>query len=606
MAFISENNLAALIGTSNRTVQTWGKNGLYPLHQQNGAWGFDMEELKSIPEVKAMLQSNWEDESVVTPERQFNSVELFAGGGGLALGMSLAGFHHVLLNEFDTAACKTLKTNKPEWNVIEGDVRHIDFTPLRGKVDFLSGGFPCQAFSYAGKGAGFNDTRGTLFFELARAVKEIQPKVFMGENVKGLISHENGRTFETIKNTIAELGYTLVESRVLRAIMYQVPQKRERLILIAIRNDIAQNVEFHWPTPYHKVLTLRDALYKSVIYDNDVPISEGAQYPEKKKRVLAMVPQGGDWRNLPEEVAKDYMGGSWLLGGGKTGMARRLSLDEPSLTLTCSPCQKQTERCHPLETRPLSIREYARIQTFPDNWVFQGSMSDKYKQIGNAVPVNLAWAVGRSLIRLFNDIQRIMPENTQNCTEAVREIMHKQSLLEVVKDHNTQTSTVTNKYHELNFLDLFDQYELNSITDNSMVHDDINWEKYGGKPQQAAMVEDNKNVLISLVKKNNEKMFLDGSATIYYTGKKFPTSVALNKLFYFMPYIKGKGVRDLFFIKIARLGYRKEGTAEEDRNDLRLVFEVEFVKQLFDDYKPVELKIWQTFTDTTVDKLINK
>lgn len=606
MAFISENNLAALIGTSNRTVQTWGKNGLYPLHQQNGAWGFDMEELKSIPEVEAMLQSNWEAESTVTPVRQFNSIELFAGGGGLALGMSLAGFHHVLLNEFETAACKTLKTNKPEWNVIEGDVRHIDFTPLRGKIDFLSGGFPCQAFSYAGKGAGFNDTRGTLFFELARAVKEIQPKVFMGENVKGLISHENGRTFETIKNTIAELGYTLVEPRVLRAIMYQVPQKRERLILIAIRNDIAQNVEFHWPTPYHEVLTLRDALYKSVIYENDVPVSEGAQYPEKKKRVLAMVPQGGDWRNLPEEVAKDYMGGSWLLGGGKTGMARRLSLDEPSLTLTCSPCQKQTERCHPLETRPLSIREYARIQTFPDNWVFQGSMSDKYKQIGNAVPVNLAWAVGRSLIRLFNDIQRIMPENTQNCTEAVREIMHKQSLLEVVKDHNTQTSTVTNKYHELNFLDLFDQYALNSITDNSMVHDDINWDKYGGKPQQAAMVDETKNVLISLVKKDNEKMFLDGSATIYYTGKKFPTSVALNKLFYFMPYIKGKGVRDLFFIKIARLGYRKEGTAEEDRNDLRLVFEVEFVKQLFADYKPVELRIWQTFTDTTVGKLIKQ
>lgn len=606
MAFISENNLAALIGTSNRTVQTWGKNGLYPLHQQNGAWGFDMEELKSIPEVEAMLQSNWEAESAVTPVRQFNSIELFAGGGRLALGMSLAGFHHVLLNEFETAACKTLKTNKPEWNVIEGDVRHIDFTPLRGKIDFLSGGFPCQAFSYAGKGAGFNDTRGTLFFELARAVKEIQPKVFMGENVKGLISHENGRTFETIKNTIAELGYTLVEPRVLRAIMYQVPQKRERLILIAIRNDIAQNVEFHWPTPYHEVLTLRDALYKSVIYENDVPVSEGAQYPEKKKRVLAMVPQGGDWRNLPEEVAKDYMGGSWLLGGGKTGMARRLSLDEPSLTLTCSPCQKQTERCHPLETRPLSVREYARIQTFPDNWAFQGSMSDKYKQIGNAVPVNLAWAVGRSLIRLFNDIQRIMPENTQNCTEAVRGIMHKQSLLEVVKDRNTQTSTVTNKYHELNFLDLFDQYALNSITDNSMLHDDINWEKYGGKPQQAAMVDETKNVLISLVKKDNEKMFLDGSATIYYTGKKFPTSVALNKLFYFMPYIKGKGVRDLFFIKIARLGYRKEGTAEEDRNDLRLVFEVEFVKQLFEDYKPVELKIWQTFTDTTVDKLINK
>lgn len=605
MTFISENNLAALIGTSNRTVQTWGRNGVYPLRVLNGISGFEMEDLKVIPEIDSMLKSNWENESGVVPVRQFNSVELFAGGGGLALGMSLAGFHHVLLNEFDTAACKTLKTNRPEWNVIEGDVRHIDFTPLRGKVDFLSGGFPCQAFSYAGKGAGFNDTRGTLFFELARAVKEIQPKVFMGENVKGLISHENGRTFETIKNAIAELGYTLVEPRVLRAIMYQVPQKRERLILIAIRNDIAKRVEFHWPTPYHEVLTLRDALYQSVIFDSDVPVSEGAQYPEKKKRVLAMVPQGGDWRNLPEDVAKDYMGGSWLLGGGKTGMARRLSLDEPSLTLTCSPCQKQTERCHPLETRPLSIREYARIQTFPDSWNFQGSMSDKYKQIGNAVPVNLAWAVGRSLIRLFNDIQNIMPEDTQDCSEAVREIVHKQSQLVVVKDNNTQTSTVTNKYHELNFLDLFDQYALNSIADNCMVHEDINWEKYGEKPQMEPMVDETKNVLISLVKKDNEKMFLDGSATIYYTGKKFPASVALNKLFYFMPYIKGKGVRDLFLIRIARLGYRKEGTPEEDKNDLRLVLEVQFVKQLFDDYKPVELKIWRTFTDTTIGKLID-
>ena len=162
------------------------------------------------------------------------------------------------------------------------------------------------------------------------------------------------------------------------------------------------------------------------------------------------------------------------------------------------------------------------------------------------------------------------------------------------------------EYHQLDFFSLFEKYGDEPITDNSMVHDDINWEKYGGKPQQAAMVEETKNVLISLVKKDNEKMFLDGSATIYYTGKKFPTSVALNKLFYFMPYIKGKGVRDLFFIKIARLGYRKEGTAEEDRNDLRLVFEVEFVKQLFDDYKPVELRIWQTFTDTTVGKLIRQ
>lgn len=106
----------------------------------------------------------------------------------------------------------------------------------------------------------------------------------MGENVKGLTSHDNGRTFNTIKNTIAELGYTLVEPRVLKAIMYQVPQKRERLVLIAIRNDLAGKVCFHWPSPYTRVLTLRDAFYKSAIYDTDVPPSEGAKYPPKKTK----------------------------------------------------------------------------------------------------------------------------------------------------------------------------------------------------------------------------------------------------------------------------------------------------------------------------------
>lgn len=606
MTFISENNLAALVGTSNHTVQTWGRKGQYPLREKDGERGFYMEEIDEIPEVQAMLKSRWDEELSVTPLRQYNSLELFAGGGGLALGMSLAGFHHVLLNEFETAACKTLKVNKPEWNVIEGDVRHIDFTPLKGKVDFLSGGFPCQAFSYAGKGAGFDDTRGTLFFELARAVREIQPKVFLGENVKGLISHEEGRTFETIQNTIAELGYTLVEPRVLRAIMYQVPQKRERLILIAIRNDIANRVQFCWPSPYREVLTLRDALFQSVIFDTDVPESEGVLYPDKKRSVLAMVPQGGDWRDLPEDIAKEYMGGSWHLGGGKTGMARRLSLNEPSLTLTCSPCQKQTERCHPLETRPLSVREYARIQTFPDYWQFQGNMSEKYKQIGNAVPVNLAWAVGRSLIRLFNDIQAIMPEETQDCSSAVNKIIQEQSEIIQIKDAKTQTSTVKKQaYKQLDFCDLFEKYALDSITENCMVHES-ECLGYVSLDMDICPIDKSKNVLVSLVKKDNEQMFLNGTATIYYTGKKFPTTVELNKLYYFMPYIKGKGVRDLFFIKAARLGYRKEGTKEERKDDLRLVFEIKRICQLFESFKPVDLKIWRTFTDTTIEKLIEQ
>ncbi len=402
---ISINNFADLLGVSRATVETWIRNNKYPVHtDMHGKRFFLLEEVDSVPEIRAMLTSKWNDEKKITPNFTYTSAELFAGGGGLALGMEKAGFHHLFLNEFDHNACETLRKNRPLWNVIEADIHEVDFTPYHGKIDFLSGGFPCQAFSYAGKRLGFEETRGTLFFELARAVKEIRPKVFLGENVRGLFEHDNGRTLQTIKNVIAELGYTLIEPRVLRALQYDVPQKRERLILIAIRNDIAPHVNFKWPEVSTSLRTLRDAFYSGELYDTDVPWSAGQQYPESKQKVMALVPEGGDWRDLPEDIAREYMKGSYHLGGGKTGMARRLALDEPSLTLTCAPAQKQTERCHPLETRPLTIREYARIQTFPDDWDFCGNLSAQYKQIGNAVPVNLAWAIGRSLIRLFNDM----------------------------------------------------------------------------------------------------------------------------------------------------------------------------------------------------------
>lgn len=118
--------------------------------------------------------------------------------------------------------------------------------------------------------------------------------------------------------------------------------------------------------------------------------------------------------------ARAYMKGSYNLGGGKTGMARRLAMDEPSLTLTCAPAQKQTERCHPIETRPLTIREYARIQTYPDDWRFCGNLTAQYRQIGNAVPVNLAWAIGRSLIRLFNSLAKLGLVSDHNDINATR------------------------------------------------------------------------------------------------------------------------------------------------------------------------------------------
>ncbi|WP_289737863.1 DNA (cytosine-5-)-methyltransferase [Paramuribaculum intestinale] len=409
---ISLNNFADIMGVSRATVDKWITNGKCVSHiDEHNKKFLIASELSSFPEISAMLNNIWYEENEVVPRRTFTSIELFAGGGGLALGMHKAGFKHLLLNEYDKDACATLQKNMPDWNVVKGDIHDIDFTPYHGKVDLLTGGFPCQAFSYAGKRLGFEETRGTLFFELARAVKEVQPKVFMAENVKGLLEHDNGRTIETIKSVIAELGYTLIEPRVLRAIQYNVPQKRERLILIAIRDDIAPHVSFKWPSVCGQLRTLRDAFFHGDLYDCDVPESEGQKYPAAKEKIMKLVPEGGDWRDLPDDIAKEYMKGSYHLGGGKTGMARRLSMDEASLTLTCAPAQKQTERCHPTETRPLTVREYARIQTFPDDWEFCGSLSAKYKQIGNAVPVNLSWAIGRAVMRLFNQIDIMMPQN---------------------------------------------------------------------------------------------------------------------------------------------------------------------------------------------------
>lgn len=348
-----------------------------------------------------LFSNTWEEELETQPLRTYSSLELFAGAGGLALGLERAGFSTLLLNEWDKHACATLRHNRPHWPVLEGDVCQIDFSPYRGKIDLLAGGFPCQAFSYAGKGLGFEDIRGTMFFQFARAIQETLPKIILGENVKGLLNHDQGRTLKTIKKTIQNLGYRLIEPRVLNAVDYFVPQKRERLVLIAIRED-CHSMNFQWPEKYSRPLTMRDALKAGVLFSCDVPLSGGQKYPEHKQKVLELVPAGGCWRDLPDDVARAYMKKSYFLGGGRTGMARRLSWEEASLTLTCSPSQNQTERCHPDETRPLSVREYARIQTFPDEWVFSGSLANQYKQIGNAVPVNFAHAIGRSLIRALN------------------------------------------------------------------------------------------------------------------------------------------------------------------------------------------------------------
>jgi len=362
---------------------------------------YKKEQLELFPKFNEYINGNEFAGNYERPKNDYSVLELFAGAGGLALGLEKAGLKCVALNEIDKWACETLRQNRPIWNVLEGDIKNYDFSKYENKVDIVTGGFPCQAFSYAGKKLGLNDTRGTLFYEFARAVTEVKPKICLGENVKGLLSHEKGKTLEGMISVLDEIGYNVVTPvQVLKAINYNVPQKRERLILVGVRKDI--DLKYNYPLPYNEVYNLRDALKKGKLFSSDVPKSKGSKYPKHKKEILDLVPQKGYWRDLPLDIQKEYMQKSFYLGGGKTGMARRIGWDEPCLTLTCSPAQKQTERCHPEETRPFTVREYARIQTFPDDWKFNGSTSQQYKQIGNAVPVNLAKEIGYSLIKFLN------------------------------------------------------------------------------------------------------------------------------------------------------------------------------------------------------------
>ncbi|OYP02238.1 DNA (cytosine-5-)-methyltransferase, partial [Lachnotalea glycerini] len=176
------------------------------------------------------------------------------------------------------------------------------------EIDFVSGGYPCQAFSYAGHKLGLDDVRGTMFFYFAKVIKDLNPKVFLAENVKGLTTHDNGKTLQTMITIYENMGYN-VTWNILKANNYGVAQKRERVVIIGIRKDI--DIQYRLPKEYAYKPVLKDAL-------KNVPESIGEKYPDKKRKVLELVPPGGYWRDLPENIAKEYMGKSYYSGGGRT------------------------------------------------------------------------------------------------------------------------------------------------------------------------------------------------------------------------------------------------------------------------------------------------
>lgn len=365
---------------------------------------------------------------------------LFSGAAGLDIGLEQVGLKPTMAVEIDPSCCATIRKNCPDLDVWETDITKLsadDLMKRRGnpaEVFLMVGGPPCQSFSPGGKRAALSDPRGNLIYTYLSLIDKVRPRFFVLENVAHLVTaalkHRpiadrpgkqwnlsryangsptgdddvaamepdelSGSAIRQVLSDISKLGYSWNFS-VVNAADYGAPQHRFRLIILgAVKgNHPAIPAPTHGPAsnPFQPHRTLRDAIFD--LRENPGPHSE---YTPNMARFFSMVPPGGSWRSLPKKLQREALGdAAYAAGGGKTGFFRRLSWDAPSPTVTGRANRKGSALCHPEEVRPLSVRESARLQGFPDDWMFHGSMSDQYMQVGNAVPIHLGHAVGRAI-----------------------------------------------------------------------------------------------------------------------------------------------------------------------------------------------------------------
>lgn len=358
------------------------------------------------------------------PLPKLKALSFFSGAMGLDLGLEKAGIHVLLACEVDKHCRNTIETNRPDlallgdvWQYSAQDIRKAAGLSEKDDIDVIVGGPPCQAFSTAGARRGFQDVRGNVFLKFVDLILELQPKYAVIENVRGLLSaplahrphaerdeewapgfeEKPGGALLHIIQTLRAGGYG-VSFNLYNAANFGVPQIRERVVLICSR-DGAKLPHLN-PTHSHdesfglsKWTTFREA-----VEGVETLGCEHVNFPEDRLRYYRLLGPGQYWKHLPEELQKEALGKSYYSGGGKTGFLRRMSWDKPSCTLVTSPNMPATDICHPIEHRPLSIQEYKRLQMFPDDWQLGGRLVDKYRQVGNAVPVGLGEAVGRAIL----------------------------------------------------------------------------------------------------------------------------------------------------------------------------------------------------------------
>lgn len=304
----------------------------------------------------------------------YTSVEVCAGAGGQALGLENAGFDHVACVEMDAAACQTLRANRPEWNVIETDLRTWEVDPDYRGVDLLAGGVPCPPFSIAGRQLGKDDERD-LFPEVLRLADELQPRAIMIENVRGLLASKFSGYRDEVVRELKELGYESCGWELLNAADYGVPQARLRSILVAMRPEVA--VHYAWPVPNAKTKTVGQALK---------PLMKAAGW------------EGADeWARKARSVAPALVGGSKKHGGADLGPTRAKAawrdLGVDGLGVADAPPSPGAQGMPRLTVEMAGV-----IQGFPRTWKFQGRKTAAYRQVGNAFPPPVAEAVGKAII----------------------------------------------------------------------------------------------------------------------------------------------------------------------------------------------------------------
>lgn len=548
--------------------------------------------------------------------KKFKFIDLFCGIGGFHQAMSQLGGQCVYACDIDDDCRKTYEANYG--NRPERDITKVDATTIP-EYDVLCAGFPCQAFSKAGKRLGFQDeTKGTLFFDVERIMQQTRPKYALLENVRNLATHDNCNTWHVIHQHLVAIGYNVLCDPVIFSPHYiGIPQHRERVYIMCVRKDIGELPEFIFDREKLPKCNIDDILQDdSEIEDIDrykldtdivslvdlwnefIQNLKGEKLPGFPiwSEYLKPLDPTEDMTNYPKWknnfILKNYQLylenkdfiDEWLPRAKKHplffGAKAKLEwqagqYEHPDIWDNIFQFRPSGIRIKPgtyfpalvaitqtsivgRRKRFITLRECARLQSFPDTFNPDVIEAQAYKQFGNSVNVETVKLFAKYM---FGD----------------KATLKKYSLQSDIKP--------------VDFLKIARAFP-EEIVKNSTL-------------DAAEGLDKNKNLLVSLVKNDTIQMLLDGSINIYYTGKKFPSTIKLNHLYYFMPYRKGKGIRDLYYIKVARIGSKHEVHPDADPNDVRLVFEIEFVKQLFADYKPIRLAIWETFTDTKLKNIID-